>query len=144
MRVNSINNNYNTNFNGRIQSSPILNEIKGYANKASVERFEKMAERIAKFDDGLVFDFTKTKSYKMSANEVATIFNYNLLKTNERNKKVDQIYTVQENINTYSTFETIKQRKAMILDIITNFFNEQVYPEKQSVNKLGQILNNTI
>ena len=38
-----------------------------------------MAERIAKFDDGLVFDFTKTTRYKMSANEVATIFNYNLL-----------------------------------------------------------------
>ena len=142
MQISPIN---SCNFNGRIKPSPILEEIKSHASKESLAKFEEMSNKIASINDGLVFDFTKTKKYKMSKNEVSTIYSYNLHRTNNENKK-ELIYNIEENINTFSTPETIKQRKAGILDVITNFFENVFYAEKDSSNnpKLKEELKNNI
>lgn len=144
MKILSINN-CNTNFNGKIKSSPILEEIKSHASKESIAKFEEMSKKINTINDGLIFDISKTKKYKMSKNEVSTIYSYNLHRTNNENKK-ELICNIEENINTFSTPETIKQRKASILDVITNFFENVLYAEKGSSNnpKLKEELKNNI
>ena len=133
-------NSYQTSFNGKIEVSPILKEIKGYAGKEAVARFEKMAERISKINDGKIFTLNKTTSYKMATNEVATIYNYNLFEAKNAEKPV---FSVVENINVYSEADGIAKRKAMNLDVITDYFNKKIYPLDKE-NKLKKMLQNIV
>ena len=113
-------------FNGQIRQSQALNKIKSYANKDSVNRFNALTERAAKVNDGLFFDFVESKTYKMSTNEVATIYNYNIYKSEDKAK--DLVYSIEENVNIYSTPATIKHRRETILDAITDYFETKFYP----------------
>ena len=141
MQISPVN---NTNFNGTIKPSPLLNEIRSYASKDSIARFDAMSEKIAKIDDGFIFDFSKRVKYNMNKNEVAQIFRYDIYRTNRDNTESKKVYTIEENINTYSTPESIKERKAIILDVITDFFENIFYkPEESKYPEILKLLKNT-
>ena len=74
----------------------------------------------------------------MATNEVATIYNYNLFEAKNAEKPV---FSVVENINVYSEADSIAKRKAMILDVITDYFNKKIYPLDKE-NKFKKMLQN--
>ena len=49
----------NTNFEGKIQPSKVLSEIRGYANSESISRFDALEKHLSKINDNIVYDFAR-------------------------------------------------------------------------------------
>ena len=135
MQISPINQNYNSNFKGTINPSPVLTEIKSYATKESLARFDTMVERIGKINDGLIFNLSKKIKYKMTQNNITKIIDYDVHKSNANEDQEELVYTIEQKIHSYRMPETNKKRKAMILDVITNLFENIFYQVDNKPNR---------
>ena len=133
----------NTNFEGKIQPSKVLSEIRGYANSESISRFDALEKHLSKINDNIVYDFARKNKYKMIGDDFEINTHYELYS----NKQEEPIFTVISPRTAYSSPEFVRNNLSKILGIFVDFFENKFNPvetELKPTNKIKEILDNTV
>jgi hypothetical protein len=136
----------NTNFKGRVIDSPALKKITKNADKETLKTFSELVKKIENTNDNMVFKFNiERPRYKMLSDNIRVITDFVLNKLDTKTGKEDT-FTIEERYDSYSRPETNEKRYSDILKIFIKHFNEEVYPEKEIVekNKFDEMLKNSI
>ena len=136
----------NTNFKGKIINSPALKTITKNADQETYQAFSELVKKIESTNDNMVFKFNiESPRYKMLADNLRVTTDFVLAKLNTKTGKEDT-FTIEERYDSYSRPETNEKRYSDILKIFIKHFNEEVYPEKEIVekNKFDEMLKNSI
>lgn len=133
----------NTNFEGKIQPSKVLSEIKNYASNESINRFEVLEQQLSKIDDGTTYNFARKQKCKMIGDNFEINTHYELYS----NKQEEPIFTVISPRTAYSSPEFVRNNLSKILGIFVDFFENKFNPvetELKPTNKIKEILDNTV
>ena len=131
MKITSINNTSNTNFNGKFIYSPTVRRILNQSETSSIKNFEKLLEKSEKVNDSLVFKLEEKNKVRMVADNIIKVKEYILKIFNEKTSNEDS-FTIVDSCDIYASQELIDADNKKILGILTNFIEDTYYSSKEN------------